>query len=78
MREIARLLLPSIRWDATLGFAPVRPAVSRALAAGVGGFLIEGGSCDAVSALAADIRRQADSAPIIADCAIDDRGCRVG
>jgi len=66
MREIARLLLPSIRWDATLGFAPVRPAVSRALAAGVGGFLIEGGSCDAVSALAADIRRQADSAPIIA------------
>ena len=66
MREIARLLLPSVRWDPTLGFAPARPALRRALAAGVGGFLIEGGTCEAVAALAAEIRRDADVAPIIA------------
>jgi beta-glucosidase-like glycosyl hydrolase len=66
MREIARLLLPSVRWDATLGFAPVRPAVARALAAGVGGFLIEGGPCEAIAELAMEIRRRADVAPIIA------------
>jgi beta-N-acetylhexosaminidase len=66
MREIARLLLPSVWWDPNLGFAPARPAVARALAAGVGGFLIEGGTCEAVAELAAEIRRDADVAPIIA------------
>jgi beta-glucosidase-like glycosyl hydrolase len=66
MREIARLLLPSVRWDPSVGFAPARPAVARALAAGVGGFLIEGGTCEAVAELAAEIRRDADVAPIIA------------
>jgi len=66
MREIARLLLPSVRWDPSQGFAPLRPAVARALAAGVGGFLIEGGTCEGVAELAAAIRRDADVAPIIA------------
>jgi beta-glucosidase-like glycosyl hydrolase len=65
MREIARLLVPSIRWDAAAGFTPARPAVMRALAAGVGGFVVEGGRCDAVAALAADIRSNADEAPIL-------------
>lgn len=66
MREIARLLLPSVRWDASRGFAAARPAVLRALAAGVRGFLIEGGTCEAVAELAAEIRRASEEAPIIA------------
>jgi beta-glucosidase-like glycosyl hydrolase len=66
MREIARLLLPSVRWDATAGFAPALPGVLRALAAGVGGFVIEGGRCSDVAALAAEIRGHADFAPLIA------------
>ena len=38
MREVAQLLLPSVRWDPAHGFAPAMPAVMRAVAAGVGGF----------------------------------------
>jgi beta-glucosidase-like glycosyl hydrolase len=36
------------------------------MAAGVGGFVIEDGPCDAVGELAADIRRRSESPPIIA------------
>jgi beta-glucosidase-like glycosyl hydrolase len=66
MREIARLLLPSVHWDQALGFAPARPGVMRALTTGIVGFVIEGGTCEAVAELAADIRHHADEAPIIA------------
>jgi beta-glucosidase-like glycosyl hydrolase len=66
MRELAQLLLPAIRWDPALGFAPALPAVMRGVAAGVGGFVIEGGARDAVAELAATIRRSAGDAPIIA------------
>jgi beta-glucosidase-like glycosyl hydrolase len=66
VREIARLLLPAVRWDPALGFGPARPAMERALAAGVGGFVLEGGDPDAITALASDIRRRADEVPIIA------------
>jgi len=66
MREIARLLLPSVHWDDARGFASAKPAVMRALADGIAGFVIEGGTCDAVAELAADIHRNAEEAPIIA------------
>jgi len=66
MRELAQLLLPAIRWDPTLGFAPALPAMMRGLAAGVGGFVIEGGSQDAVAELTSAIRRSAGDAPILA------------
>lgn len=65
MREVAQLLLPSVRWDPAHGFAPAMPAVMRAVAAGVGGFVVEGGSRDAVAQLAAAIRQQASDPPII-------------
>jgi beta-glucosidase-like glycosyl hydrolase len=66
MREVAQLLLPSVRWDPAHAFAPAMPAVTRAVAAGVGGFVVEGGSRDAVAALAAAIRQHASDPPIIA------------
>jgi len=66
MREVAQLLLPSVRWDAAHGFAPAMPAVMRAVAAGIGGFVVEGGSRAAVAALAAAVRQSATDAPIIA------------
>ena len=66
MRELAQLLLPAVRWDAAAGFAPALPAVMRGIAAGVGGFVIEGGTRDAVAELTATIRRGAGDAPIIA------------
>ncbi len=66
MRELAQLLLPSVRWDPALGFAPALPGVMRGIAAGVGGFVIEGGSRDAVAELTATIRRSAGDALVIA------------
>ena len=66
MRELAQLLLPAVRWDPAAGFASALPAVMRGIAAGVGGFVIEGGARDAVAELTGTIRRNADDAPIIA------------
>ena len=66
MRELAQLLLPSVRWDPSLAFGPATPGIERAMAAGVGGFVIEGGVRDAVAELTAAIRRQAGDAPVIA------------
>jgi len=66
MRELAQLLLPAIRWDPAAGFGPALPAVMRGIAAGVGGFVIEGGTRDAVAELTGTIRRSAGDAPIIA------------
>jgi len=66
MRELAQLLLPAVRWDPAAGFAPALPAVVRGIAAGVGGFVIEGGTRDAVAELTGTIRRSAGDAPIMA------------
>ena len=65
MRELAQLLLPSVRWDPALGFAPAAAAIERAAAAGVGGFVVESGPRDAVAAVAEAIRQHADNAPLI-------------
>ncbi|MDF2771517.1 MAG: glycoside hydrolase family 3 domain protein [Geminicoccaceae bacterium] len=65
MREIARLLLPSIRWNPTLGMAAVRPTVERALDAGVGGFVLDAVPPEASLELTAAIRDRADEAPLL-------------
>ena len=65
MRDIARLLLPAIRWNPHLGTAAVRPAVERALDAGVGGFVLDGVPADASAELTEGIRDRADFAPLL-------------
>lgn len=56
MSDLAQLLLPAVRWDAARGFADATADIERALALGVGGFIIFGGERDAVAALAAQLR----------------------
>jgi beta-glucosidase-like glycosyl hydrolase len=55
----ARLLLPALRWREETGFAHEGDAAARALDLGVGGFIIFGGTADAVRALTADLRTRA-------------------
>lgn len=56
MSDLAQLLLPSLRWDPDRGFAHAAPEIERALALGVGGFIIFGGTRDAVATLTAQLR----------------------
>ena len=58
MRVAAELLVPRVPWSAQGGFGPAAPFVERALALGVGGFVLEGGTPDAVLGWVRDIRRQ--------------------
>src|SRR5688572_14427845 len=48
MTETAALLLPAVRWHAEHGFEQELPRVERALALGVGGFILFGGPAPAV------------------------------
>ena len=59
MTDPARLLLAAVRLDRQAPAAALRGALE-ALEAGVGGFLVFGGSCDAVRALAARLRSEAE------------------
>lgn len=52
----AALLMPSLRHDATRGFAHLSDHIDDCLELGVGGFLIYGGAAADVRALAADLR----------------------
>lgn len=54
--SVANLLVPAIRWDAERGWDPARPAIERALALGVGGFILFGGEQDAVRQLTKELR----------------------
>jgi beta-glucosidase-like glycosyl hydrolase len=54
--RVAELVLPAIRWDAERGFDAALPGVERALAMGVGGFIIFGGERGAVTSLTARLR----------------------
>ena len=54
-RDLANLLVPTIRWNAERGFAEARPIVDQGLMLGVGGFQIVGGEQDAVRALAKEL-----------------------
>lgn len=56
MSDLAQLLLPALRWDAARGFAPLERDIERAIALGVGGFIIFGGTSDAVAKLTHDLR----------------------
>ncbi|MGH7674694.1 MAG: glycoside hydrolase family 3 N-terminal domain-containing protein, partial [Gemmatimonadales bacterium] len=58
--SLARLVLPSLRWRSTGGgFEHARAEIDAALAAGVGGFIIFGGTRDAVAALTRDLHTRA-------------------
>ena len=56
MNPTAALLLPAIRWDANHGFAAAKPEIDRALALGVGGFILFGGEQERVRALTKELR----------------------
>lgn len=58
--------MPALRWQTDTGFAHETAGIERALALGVGGFIIFGGSAEAVAALTADLRRRAGRALLLA------------
>ncbi|OLC73928.1 MAG: hypothetical protein AUH78_12260 [Gemmatimonadetes bacterium 13_1_40CM_4_69_8] len=55
---LARLVFPALRWRRG-SFDHERPKIDAALASGVGGFILFGGTVEAVSALAHQLRQQA-------------------
>ena len=58
--SLARLVFPSLRWRPSEGsFAHERRKIDAALAAGVGGFIVFGGTRDTVAALTRELREQA-------------------
>ena len=57
--NVARLLLPAIRWSAEDGFEGYRETIERGLQLGVGGFIIFGGEAGAVRALTEELHRRA-------------------
>jgi beta-glucosidase-like glycosyl hydrolase len=59
----ARLLAPAIRWKDGAGFSHEREAIDRAIALGVGGFVLFGGEAGAVRELTAELR-QRSSVPL--------------
>jgi beta-glucosidase-like glycosyl hydrolase len=54
----AALLLPAIRWDTNHGFDAERAAIDKALALGVGGFILFGGEQERVRALTKELRQK--------------------
>lgn len=62
----AELVLPALRWDEERGFAPCLEDAERALALGVGGFIIFGGERAAVRKLVADLQAAAPHDLLIA------------
>ncbi len=57
--NVARLLLPEIRWSAERGYEEFRESIERGLELGVGGFILFGGEADGVRALTGELRRRA-------------------
>jgi beta-glucosidase len=55
----ARLVLPALRWREDGGFAAEAETIAGGLERGVGGFIVFGGTREAVAALTADLRRRA-------------------
>jgi beta-glucosidase-like glycosyl hydrolase len=56
---LARLVLAALRWRDDTGYAHEEPAIASALDLGVGGFMVFGGTADALRALTADLVRRA-------------------
>jgi beta-glucosidase-like glycosyl hydrolase len=58
--SLARLVFPALRWRASEGsFAHEHAKIDAALAAGVGGFIVFGGTREAVATLTAELRARA-------------------
>ena len=64
MNDRARLLAPALRWDRAHGFRYLEGLIDDAIRLGVGGFLIEGGPRDEVTALIARLHAES-RAPIL-------------
>jgi beta-glucosidase-like glycosyl hydrolase len=64
MGNVAELLVPAIRWDATTGFDGERRRIARALELGVGGFVLHGGPESEIRSLTKDLR-QASKIPLL-------------
>lgn len=54
-----RLVVPVLRWSADTGFAHEEAAIADALELGAGGFILFGGTVEAVSALTTELTRRA-------------------
>lgn len=64
--SLARLVFPALRWRPSHGgFEHERAKIDAALAAGVGGFIIFGGTREAVTALTTELRQQAGRALLV-------------
>ncbi len=64
--NVARLLLPALRWKADTGFDHCREEVERGLRLGVGGFILFGGEAGAVRALTEELHRRAPHPLLVA------------
>lgn len=65
MSDLAQLLIPAIRWDPVDGFTGVQERVDRALGLGVGGFILFGGTTDAVRALTRHLVASGNTPPLV-------------
>ncbi|HEX8691277.1 MAG TPA: glycoside hydrolase family 3 N-terminal domain-containing protein [Longimicrobium sp.] len=64
--NVARLLLPALRWSAESGFEGFRETIERGLELGVGGFILFGGEADAVRGLTAELHRRSPHPLLVA------------
>lgn len=64
MTDVARLVVPALRWDQAHGFGYLEGLIDDGLDLGVGGFLVEGGPRDAVAALIGRLHAES-RAPIL-------------
>ena len=56
--NVARLLLPALRWNADGGFEEYREQIETGLRLGVGGFILFGGTAESVRELTAELHRR--------------------
>lgn len=64
--NLARLIVPALRWNADTGFSREARAIADALELGVGGFIVFGGTVETVRRLTADLFRRAGRPLLIA------------
>jgi beta-glucosidase-like glycosyl hydrolase len=64
--ELARLVVPSLRWDRAHGFGYLGGLIEDALELGVGGFLIENGPRDEVASLVARLHAESKHPLLVA------------
>lgn len=64
--NVARLLLPALRWSSETGFEHYREEIERGLRLGVGGFILFGGEVDGIRALTEELHRRAPHPLLIA------------